>query len=234
MNILLLIVGVIFLGCMFIGYKKGLVKIVASLLASVIIIVLVGSVTPYVSSWLRKATPLEKAVQDKIMKMVTPDGEEGGALLNVELPREQQISLIEDSELPEMFQQMLLENNNSEAYATLGVTTFGEYVSSYVAKVVADIAAFLITLLLVMIVVRVLIGMLGILNKLPVIGGINRLAGGALGIGIAILVVWILFIVVTLLYNTALGKMCLEDIAESPILTTLYDSNILMKFITKF
>ena len=44
--------------------------------------------------------------------------------------------------------------------------------------------------------------MLGILNKLPVIGGVNRLAGALVGVGIGIVIVWILFIVVTLLYDT--------------------------------
>jgi len=234
MNILLLVVGIIFLASVFVGYKKGLVKIVASLLATIIIMVLVGLFTPHVSAWIRKATPLEDNVQKKLMEMLVPEGQDSEALLGVDLPSDQQISLIESAKLPKMLQDMLLENRNSEAYAMLGVTTFGEYVGAYVAKVIADIIAFLVTFIAVMIIVRIAVGMLGILNKLPVIGGINRIAGGAVGIGIGLIVVWILFIVVTLLYNTAFAKMCFDNIADSPILTTLYDNNLLMKYITKF
>ena len=234
MNILLLVVGIIFLASVFVGYKKGLVKIVASLLATIIIVVLVGQCTPHVSAWIRKATPLEDNVQKKLMEMLMPEGEDSEALLEADLSSEQQISLIEGAKIPKMLQDMLLENRNSEAYAMLGVATFGEYVGAYVTKVLADIIAFLVTFIAVMIIVRIAVGMLGILNKLPVIGGINRIAGGAVGIGIGLIVVWILFIVVTLLYNTAFGRMCFENIADSPILTTLYDSNFLMKYITKF
>lgn len=234
MNILLIVIAGIFLICMFLGYKKGLIKIVASLLATLISIILVSLIAPHVSTWIRTATPLEDVVQSKVIEMLLPDTESEETILEQELPREQQISLIEGAEIPKMFQQMLLENNNSEAYAVLGVTTFGEYVGVYIAKLLADIIAFLVTMVVVLIVVHVAIAMLGILDKLPIIGGANRVAGAAVGIGIGFLVVWIFFLLVTLLYNTAIGKVCLDNIAASPILTKLYDSNILMKYVTKF
>ena len=81
---------------------------------------------------------------------------------------------------------------------------------------------------------RVLMAVIGIVGKIPVIGGINRIAGGVVGAGIALIIVWILFILVTLLYNTTVGQACMTDIAASQILTKLYDGNVLMKFITKF
>lgn len=234
MNVLLLLVGIIFLVCIFVGYKRGLVKIVVSLLATIISIVLVSVITPYVSSWIRTATPLEDVVEKKMIEMLAPEAEDGEALLKEELPKEEQIILIEEAKVPKMFRDMLLENNNNEAYASLGVGTFGEYIGAYIAKLLADIIAFLITMLIVTIIVRVAMGMLGILDKLPVIGGINRIAGGVVGLGSGLIVVWILFIVATLLYNTSFGKMCFENIAESSILSALYDNNVLMKFITKF
>ena len=76
--------------------------------------------------------------------------------------------------------------------------------------------------------------MLGIISDLPVIGGLNRVAGGALGLGTGLIIVWILFIVITLLYDTGLGKACFENIAENEFLTFLYNNNILMQYITKF
>ena len=88
--------------------------------------------------------------------------------------------------------------------------------------------------MVVTVVVRIAMKMLGILNKLPVIGGVNRLAGALVGVGIGIVIVWILFIVVTLLYDTTFGKMCFETIESTPILRKLYDSNILMNSIIKF
>ena len=49
------------------------------------------------------------------------------------------------------------------------------------AKVIADFVGFLLTLLIVTIVVRTIVYMLGLISDLPVIGGLNRIAGGVLG-----------------------------------------------------
>lgn len=234
MNALLLIVGIVFLLSVIIGYKRGLVKIIASLLATLVCIVLVFLISPSVSKWIQESTPLKETVKNKCIELLLPDETTGDEVLQTELPREEQISLIEGADMPDVIRKMLLENNNSEVYTALGVQTFGEYIGAYVAKVIADILAFLITFVAVFIIVRVALGMLNILDKIPLVGGANHLVGGILGAGIGILIIWVLFIVITLLYNTSLGVACMKGISESEILTKLYDSNILLKYITKF
>lgn len=234
MNILLLVVGIIFVGSVIVGYKKGFVKIVASLLATLISMVLVMVLMPHVSTWIQNSTPLKTTIQEKCIEALQLDGGPSVSLSDIEIPREHQISLIEGANLPSIFQDMLLENNNNEVYANLGVSTFGEYVGAYIAKVVADIIAFLVTFILVMIIVRIGLNLLGIVNKIPLIGGANRLVGAILGGGIGILIIWVLFIVITLLYSTSLGAACMESISGNAILSKLYDSNLLMNAITKF
>ena len=234
MNILLLVVGIIFLLSVLIGYKRGLLKIVVSLVSTLLCIVLVMFISPSVSKWIQESTPLRETIQNKCAEWIVPDGESAENLFQMDLSRENEITLIESADMPEVLQNMLLENNNSEAYAALGAETFGEYIGAYVAKVIADVVAFLVTFIAVFIIIRVVLGMLKIVDKIPLVGGTNRLLGGAIGAGMGIFIIWILFIVITLLYNTPLGVACLEDIAESEILTKLYDSNILMNYITKF
>ena len=234
MNVMLIIVGIVFLLSAIIGYKRGLVKIIASLLATLVCIVLVLLISPSVSKWIQESTPLKEMVKNKCIELLLPDETTEEEALQTEIPREQQISMIEGADIPEVIQKMLLENNNNEVYTALGVQTFGEYIGAYVAKVIADILAFLITFVVVFIIVRVALGMLNILDKIPLVGGANHLVGGLFGAGIGILIIWILFIVITLLYNTSFGMACMKGISESEILTKLYDSNILMKYITKF
>ena len=234
MNVMLIIVGIVFLLSAIIGYKRGLVKIIASLLATLVCIVLVFLISPSVSKWIQEATPLKEMVKNKCIELLLPDETTEEEALQTEIPREQQISMIEGAAIPEVIQKMLLENNNNEVYTALGVQTFGEYIGAYVAKVIADILAFIITFVVVFIIVRVALGMLNILDKIPLVGGANHLVGGLFGAGIGILIIWILFIVITLLYNTSFGMACMKGISESEILTKLYDSNILMKYITKF
>ena len=227
MNELLLVVGAIFVLCAVIGATKGFIKIVASLLTTLVIMIAVVLATPFVGDVLKEYTPIEGMIQKACGELL--DTEE-----LQETTREAQIELIEKSDFPEVFKELLLENNNSEVYDALGVEEFGDYVVAYMSNLFCKIAAFLITYILATIVVRVLMYILGIIGDLPVLGGVNRLAGAVLGLVIGLLVVWVLFIFITLFYEWPLSKMLLENLKESPFLQTLYDSNILLKMITKF
>lgn len=235
MNGLLIAVGLIFLVCMIVGYTRGFIKIVASLAATVATIVLVTFLSPYVSGVLLKTVPIEEMMQKKCMEILMSDQEEGVTISDdVENSKEAQILLIENAKLPEVFQQLLLENNNHEIYKTLGVTTFSEYIGSYLARLIANIVSFLLTLIVVTIVVRTILCTIGFIGKLPVIGGLNRIAGGILGIGTGLIIVWVLFIIITLMYDSEIGQQCFAGIAENEFLTYLYENNILMNYITKF
>lgn len=234
MNKLLLVVGAIFLICIIVGYKRGFLKILASLLSTIAIIVLVTILSPYVSEAIRSVTPVEEVMQEKCIDMLVPDKTGDDKVIEDGLSSEKQKKLIDESKLPKMFQDMLWENNNDEVYEILGVTTFGEYVGTYFAKVITDIVAFLVTLLIVTILVRTILCIVGVIGKLPVIGGMNRVAGGIIGIGTGLIIVWVLFLVVTVFYDNAISQACLTDIADSEILQVLYDSNVLTKYVTKF
>ena len=235
MNKLLLIVGAIFLISIIVGYIRGFLKIALSLAVTVASIFLVIAITPHVSAWMQESTSIADTVQSKIQEMITlPEGVTEDMLSSMEISREEQISLIEGAGLPSVIQEMLLENNNNEAYEALGVGSFVDYIGAYVTKLIADIISFIIVWIIVTILSRVLMAVIGIVGKIPVIGGINRIAGGVVGVGIGLIIVWILFVLVTLLYNTPIGQTCMQDITASQILTKLYDGNILMKYITKF
>ncbi len=239
MNGLLIAVCAIFVCCMIVGYVRGFIKIVASLAATLAIIVLVMFISPYVSKAIQRAVPLENMMKKTCLEALMPgakdlDEEEIEALEARDFTREEQIGMIESSNLPEVMKQLLLENNNSEIYEMLNVDTFVEYVSGYLAKLIADIVAFLLTFLFATIVIRTILYMLGIISDLPVIGGLNRLAGAGLGLGTGLIIVWVLFVAITLLYDTNLGRICFENIKESAFLTTLYDSNLFLGMLTKF
>lgn len=154
------------------------------------------------------------------------------SVMEAEVPKQMQIAAIEGADLPDVFKNLLLENNNSEVYQKLGVTTFAEYVSKYFAKLVIEIIAFLITFLFATIVIRAVVFALDFVTALPVLGILNRLAGVLVGSTISFIIVGILFIVITLLYTTTIGKQAMGMIREDQILSFLYDNNIIMKIAT--
>lgn len=227
MNELLIVVAGIFLLCFMIGMNRGFIKIVASLSATLIILVLVMISMPYVGEVLRDYTPLEEKVKEKCAEVLQP-GDVDTTL------RDAQISLIENSGFPQVIKELLLANNNGEVYENLGVTEFVDYVGAYIAKLFSDIAAFLLAFITMTAVVRIVLYVLDIIGHLPVIGGLNRLAGGVLGLGTGLVIIWVLFIVITMMYDLSICKLFLGNIEENEFLQFLYNNNILMNYLTKF
>ncbi len=223
MNILLIIVAAIFLIAAVIGYKKGFIRIAASLATTIITIVLVVALAPTASKFIVKTFPIEDMVREKVT--ILSDGN---------VSKEEQITFIESTELPEALQQLLLANNNKEIYENLGVATFSDYVAKYLASLIANVVSYIILWIIVSVAVRLLVGALKFIDKIPLVGTVNRVAGAVAGLVHALIIVWSLFLIITLAYNTEIGKLCFDNITASPILTKLYDNNILMEYLTKF
>ena len=156
------------------------------------------------------------------------------ALENADIPKDLQIKAIEMAELPEVFKSLLSDNNNDVIYEKLGVKTFAEYVGEFLSKLIIHIVAFLCTFLLVTIVLRAIIFALDIVSELPVLGFFNRLAGGVVGAAGGLIIIWLFFVVITLLYVTAFGREIYQVIQENSILNMLYENNPLMKLATNF
>lgn len=156
------------------------------------------------------------------------------SILDAEIPRKTQIAAIEGADLPEVFKELLLSNNNNEVYQSLGVTTFAEYVGKYLAKIIIDICSFLGTFIIATIIIRAIVFALDIVAELPVLGILNHLSGMFVGGAVAWIVVGFIFVGITLLYTTSVGKMLMEMIEQSEFLTYLYSHNYIMKIITAF
>lgn len=156
------------------------------------------------------------------------------SILDAEVPRQLQIQTIEGADIPDIFKELLLSNNNQEVYKSLGVNTFAEYISTYMAKLIIDILSYLFVFLIMTIIVRAVVFALDIVAALPVLGILNRLAGILVGVSISAIVVWFMFIAITLLYMTSFGKEWMAMIQGNPYLKFLYEHNVIMNFLTMF
>lgn len=305
MNWLSMLIGAVFLICMIVGFMRGAIKIIVSLAATIVTLVLVYFATPFVSDAIARYTPLDDMIKSQVVQTMANAAsaqlggeEEGGSLdaasvrrvleaagisedmlaqygisiddivngnissadlakfgisgdvlnglqgedgasmediiTSAEIPRDVQISAIEAADLPDVFKNLLTENNNSEMYQRLGAETFAEYVGNFLSELILNILAFLCTFILVTIVVRAVIFALDIVSNLPVLGILNRIAGGIIGLGGALIIVWTAFIVITLLYVTSFGKEMYELIDTDLFLKTLYQYNPIMEIATMF
>ena len=151
-----------------------------------------------------------------------------------DIPKEEQVRQVENSIFPEFVKEALLDNNNNAVYEELGVDSFPKYVASYISRMVIHILSFLVTFILAIIIVKALMAAVDIIGELPVIGTLNHIGGALLGALGALLIVWVIFLIVTLLYSTNIGTQCFEMIKNSQILTLLYRTNLLLGKLMSF
>ena len=142
---------------------------------------------------------------------------------------EDQDAFINEMNLPDLLSEGLAQNNNSDIYQYLAVTTFSDYIAQYLARMAVNGISFLISLLMSTILVRSVTWMLNLVSRLPVIHGMNKIAGAFLGAAKFLIVIWILFLALTIVCNTEIGEAVLQIVKKDYILSYLYDQDILIK-----
>ena len=178
---------------------------------------------------------IKDIVEGKVSKSeLAQYGISGSVLDGVNSGQRTAQEVLDETDIPEVYKKLLTENNNSEIYKQLGVETFAQYVGSYLAKLLINIVSFLCTFLLVTIIFRAVVFALDIVADLPGVGAVNHLVGGLMGAVGALVIVWLLYLLVTLFFTTPVGKMFFEMIQESEFLKVLYDYNPVMKLATIF
>lgn len=225
--ILIAVIGI--LGVLgFIGFKKGLIKMVFSLVSTIAALLIAMLFSPVVSGMMKSNDAIVGFFDEKIGAIVDFTSEEAQ-----EESEGKQQSLIESLPLPETFKETLLENNTEENYMSMQVEKFEEYVCRQITNVIINAIAFVVTLLLAIIALAILCKTLDLLAKLPLLKQVNAVAGLAAGVVEGLLVVWILFVILTMFAGSEFGRNALAMISENPLLDFLYKNNIVSKFIAR-
>lgn len=152
---------------------------------------------------------------------------------NKDIPKDIQKRAINSSEFAGIFKKLLNDNNKKAMYARLGVETFAQYVGTYMAKLMIHVACFLAVFLLVSIILRAIIFALNIVNEIPGLGLLNRLAGGAAGALCGVVVVWLLCVLVTLFYSTDMGREIYETLQANGVTRIILENNPLLNISIK-
>ncbi len=206
------------------GFRKGFVKEIVSVFFMLISFLLVWAINPYVNTFVKEYTPVYDAVQSNCQDLVS---EQIGN--KTALDKEEQKQAVENLELPGILKTALVKNNTVDTYRYLAVSTFTEYISDSLAVMAVNGISFLISFVLSAAVIKLLGIILNVLTKLPVLHGINKIAGAAVGGIKCIIFIWIAFLVLTLLCNTELGQQGMALIQQDTFLDFLYNQNVFVK-----
>lgn len=229
MNGLLAAVLLVLCLCMVHGYRKGFIKIIISFLSIVLTVWLVSVVTPYISSYLVENTEIYQGVRNQVSEVFAEDNARYDNTV-----AKNQVMTINSYQIPDIMKETLIQNNNESVYDSLMVSVFEDYISSFIGRVVLNVLAFVCTFLMITIFLRMTFFSLEFIGNLPVVKGINRIAGLFLGLVQGLAVVWIGFLAATVFAGNELGARFFDLVGQSAFLSILYNSNIFLKIICSF
>lgn len=215
--------GAFLIGMMLYGHYRGLLKQCVSVGALILTIIAVKLTAPYVTDFIRENPAIRANAARLIIHAVgweAPSPEESG------LPAAQRIS-IEQMNLPQSIKDVLLENNNSEIYQLLGVEQFTEYVSSCLADMLINGVCTIVLFLIISIAIHILVRWLDLIARLPIICGLNHIAGAVLGLAQGLMLLWIAGFILNFFSATPAGRILEHQVYASTWLTFLYDYNLI-------
>lgn len=221
-----IIVIVFLLGSALYGYRKGLLKMLVSIVASVATILVSIVILPYINDIVRENTEIYPAVEERLEEQLEAYASE----YLEDMEDEQQGNFIESMNLPKGIQKMVLKNNTAEYYKEQGISSFAQYLSKVLAGVAIRTGIFLITYIVVFILFRVICILAKILDHLPLIKEANHLSGMILCVAEALIVVWLVCLAATALSATQIGQGMNGLIQSSRVLQILYRYNPFMLF----
>ena len=224
-NWLEIVVGIYLLGMILYGHYKGFLRLAVSMAALVATLVIVHIAMPKIAVYVKENTPIYtwilENIQETMAEALRIDEE-------ISMPAQQRM-VIEGLSLPQDVKRMLLENNNSQMYEILGVNAFVEYIGSYLANMILNWAGFVVMFIFVSIMLRLIVKWLDIMAKLPVLSGMNKLAGAVLGGIQGLFFIWIVSLLVTACSSTPWALAILRQVEASKWLSVLYHYNLLSK-----
>lgn len=219
------LMGAYLAGMALYGHRRGFLRLAVSMASCILSLGAVRVAMPPLTAMLKENTGIHQWVRDAVEDAIGLEDLTG----NIRLPAEQR-AVIEETPLPESIKRVLVENNNEEIYQLLGIHGFVDYIGTFIADRIINTLAFIVLFLVLNVGLHSLSRFLNIIARLPVLYGLNQLAGAALGILMALLYFWIFCLALNIAVGTDWGKYLLDSIEAVPWVSWLYYHNALSQF----
>lgn len=218
-NPVLMVFIVLMLFCIIRGAKRGMLRIVYGLVSWIFLICFVNFACGLVSDYLNVNTPIPTMVQESIVshlkdKYESSEQEEAGTGTDAVMKL-----------VPASVREKLDETIQTSIDTTIQLISaeLSETAIHGIAMVISVIAGTLVLFLL-----SKLIALLGLV---PGIRGVNRSLGVIAGFGEGMLITWVCMYLADCFPTTELGSYIIEKTQVEPILTLVYESNIIERII---
>ena len=190
----------------FSGLQRGMVRTAFSFLSIILTLVLSFALNPQITKFVQENTPIYDMIQENCQESLMKDTE---AAISDKTDSGEQNQFIQDLPLPESVKELLIENNNAQGYQHLLAETFS-----------------------ISLILHIIGGILNGIFSLPVLNLFNRVGGAALGAVQGIFVVWIIFLVLSLFWDTSWAQSGVNMVKENSVTSYLYENNLLAGFLS--
>ena len=219
MNWLLIAVLVLVIVMAVVGLHRGFIRSVYPFVAMIVTIVLLYFLAPHLRDFLMKHTEIDERIETRIF---TALGEELPLVSSKPLPEQ-----IQNLSLPKPILETLTEAVEENAGAALDTVLHA--VSQRLTRTVITAMVYVGGFIIIYILLLLLGRLLRLATKLPVLKQADKILGLVLGLLMAVLVVDLFFIFLTGFAQFSFGRKMMSMIAESEILSFLYEMNFLTR-----
>ena len=240
MNWLLIIVILVLAGNIVWGFSKGFLRVIYSMLAWIAILVFVTWATPYVADVLTEKTNIDNRIEsnldEKLHELVIGDtnGQEEDREPDAQNPGQGKKNYRDlRMKLPDAVTNKLFDTNKIADQILEGSGAY-DVVAGRATDLVMRVISFVLVLLIAVISFHLLSVVLKVVEKLPLIGGINRLLGLFAGLVKGILIIWLAFAIIAMAGTTDIGIALISYIYESPLLIWVYENNFVLTLLMTF
>lgn len=227
-NLSTLVLLAVLVLALFIGYQKGLIKILFSMVTLILTMILTVVIFTPVNEFLSSQTTLGENIASQIQEQI----EESTGQRLEEINRSAQENFIASVPLPGVVKDYLVENNNSSGYVAQGVSNFADYVSKTAADFAVSMIAFLVTFVVVRLLLYAILTVLHVVEYLPGVKSVNHWGGAIASVGQLLLILWLFCALAAGLSGTFIGTKLQEIIQNNLILGVLYENNLLLQLLS--
>lgn len=129
--------------------------------------------------------------------------------------------------LPEIFQQFVQSNVNSQVFSAAGSANISEYLNQTIIAVSLNIICFLICFVIAYIVLTMLSNLIGYVFRLPVLRHLDALMGGVFGGVRGVFLVFVIFALVPIILTVSPIEQVGQMIEESKLAGYFYKTNLI-------
>lgn len=235
MNFLLAICLLFLVLCIYRSYRQGLLRSLFSLFSGILIFAIAFMVTPLVSDFMQRNTPVFAYTQESVQEYMVDS-------MNETLSSEETDQLAEDEltaqlaaaglNLPEALLSKIADHMTDEGKEMLLSSQIPVRLSAAVAGGIVWLISFIISLILASILIHFIVSALDLVARLPGLHMVNHILGGAFGIIRWLFYMYLFLFILSLMPSSPWSSFLLYYIENNSTLEYLYKHNLLVSAVS--